>query len=914
MKKLFNLKFLIGIIIFLIIVFFSGIVSLLVDFQWFKEVGYTGVFTTRLFTQFKLGIPIFVILAGVIYLYLQYLKSEYIKNMKVIHTKEQVKSINFKLFLASLGLSLISSFTLSSTYWYEILSYINGADFNLKDPIFNKDVSFFIFRLPLYQALYGVVFGILILLMIITVIFCLFLGIRQGLFELNNNMLRFDRRRGLVFGKEVFELAGRQLAAILSLILVMIGISYILRNYSLVYSPRGVAFGASYTDVHVTLLFNRILAVLSIISAAALFLGLFKKNLKLTLIVVGVMIGANLIQGLLEAGVDRFIVSPNEKDKEQQFINYNIKYTRLGYGLDNIEEKDYLAEVDLSPEDIEENRNTIKDIRINDFAPALEVYNQLQGIRNYYRFNDIDIDRYKINGDYTQVFIAPREIDLSKLDQSSITWLNKHLIYTHGYGVAMSPVNTVTAQGQPNLIIKDIPPVSTVDLQVERPEIYFGELTNDYIVVNNKITKEMDYPLGDTNAEAVYQGKAGISLGGLNRLLFMIDRGSFNFLLSQDINSKSKIILHRNVVERANKIAPFLVYDKDPYIVLNEGKLYWILDAYTISSGFPYSELYMGINYIRNSVKVIIDAYDGTTDFYLADENDPLAVTYSRVFPGLFKSLNEMPQGFKEHFRYPQDIFSIQAEVYKKYHMTNAGVFYNREDMWAIPGESNVQEQQTKAEPLYLNMKLPEEEKEEFILMTPFTPSGKDNMVAWLGARSEGEHYGKLILYKFPKQKMTYGPMQFKARVNQDSTISKELALWDQQGSSVLQGNVIIVPIEESLIYVMPVYIRSTGTNSIPEMKRVVLGYGEKIVMEETLDKALQNIFDMKIEDTAPQVPEVNEPPIPDSQMEDLILKANEAFNKAKEAQQMGDWAEYGIRLDELQSILNEMNQSVQSE
>lgn len=900
-KGIFNWKVLLIGAVFLIIIFFTAAVGFFVELQWYGEVGYTGVFFTRILTQFKLFLPIFAVFLLIAYIYMIYLKKEYTKGSNVIYTKEQLRSANRKILLFSGVVSAFASFGISSTYWYEILKYINSTSFNLTDPLFNMDISFYIFKLPLYNALYSIIFSILVLLTIATLIFYLFIGITGGMLKDPGDIIRMDRGSRSALGRNLLESAGKQLSFLVSSIFLMIGAGFILKNYDLVYSPRGVAFGASYTDISVTLVFNRIFMVLSILGAVSIFYALFKRKVKMTIWIIGIMLGASLIQGAVEMGVERLIVAPNAMDKEERFINYNIKYTKQGYGLDSIEEKDFPAEQTLTAQDIENNQATINNIRINDFEPALEVYNQLQGIRPYYRFNDIDIDRYNINGKYTQVFIAPREMDQTRIPDQN--WLNKYLVFTHGYGIAMSPVNTVTAQGQPNLVIKDIPPVSSVDIKVDRPQIYFGEVTDDYIITNTK-KGEMDYPSGDSNKETFYDGKAGIKLNFLNRIVFAIEKGSINFLLSDYITSDSRIIMNRNIVNRVKKVAPFLMYDGDPYIVINDGKLYWIMDGYTISSLYPYSEPYNGINYIRNSVKVIIDAYDGTMDFYLIDEKDPLAVTYSKIFPELFKKYSDIPEGFVEHFRYPEDIFSIQMEVYSKYHMTNSRVFYNKEDLWTVAGSGqSTGQQNVKPEPSFIVMRLPGEAQEEFILMAPYTPSGKENMIAWMGARMDGENYGKLILYKFPKEKMTYGSSQFRSRVEADPVISSSFSLWGQQGSSLIKGNVVIVPIEKSLLYVMPIYIKSSGTNTIPEMRRVVLGYGDTIVMEDTLDKAITRIFGLKQEEK-PKTPVPDDMPPVEANVKELIEKANNAFEKAKEAQQSGDWAGYGTYLKELEDAL----------
>lgn len=919
LSKFLNWKFILAAIVILIIIFFTTIVGFLVDVQWYSEMGYLNVFFTRIFTQLEVGVPIFIFILILAYLYLIYLKRQYLKHTNIVYQKAQLKKVNRLLLLASAIISLIVSASIASSYWYDILKFINSTSFNLADPLFNQDVSFYIFGLPVYKELYNFVLVTLILLTILTLIFKLIIASAgDNLGQDMGNVLRMDRRQGKELWKSIIESAGRPVAFMMSAIFLLIGAGCLFRNYDLVYSPRGVAFGASFTDVHVSIPFNYAIMGLSVLAAISIFYTLYKKKVKLTLWIIGIMIGASILQGIAEAAYQGLIVQANEIDKEKPYIQNNIKYTQAAYNLGSVEQKDFPAEQNLTAQDIQNNSATIKNIRINDFGPALDAYNQLQGIRYYYRFNDIDIDRYNINGNYTQVFLSAREMDQSKLG-ANLTWQNSHMVYTHGFGVAMSPVNTVTSEGQPDLIIKDIPPASSVDIKIDRPAIYFGELTDDYIITDTNTVKEMDYPSGDDNKYTVYDGSAGINLGGLNRLLFMFKTGDFNFLLSQDINSNSKIIINRNIMDRVQKIAPFLQYDSDPYLVINNGKLYWIIDAYTTTSAYPYSEPLGDINYIRNSVKVIVDAYNGTTNFYLVDDKDPLAVTYGKIFPGLFKSASEIPAGFTEHFRYPEDIFNVQLQVYAKYHMTDPGVFYNKEDLWSVPSNTQTVDQQgVKPEPSYVIMKLPDGTDEEFMLISPYTPSGKDNMIAWLGARMDGSNYGKLIVYKFPKQKVTYGPTQFKARINQDPTISKELSLWNQQGSSVINGTIITIPIDKSLLYIMPVYIKSSGQNSIPEVKRVVLGYGDNIVMEETLDQALNDIF--SLDQTGTQVtppvvtpPSGNQPPSTvSSDVQDLIKRANDEFNAAKEAQQNGDWTNYGAHLSELQNILNQLNQSVQ--
>ena len=533
---------------------------------------------------------------------------------------------------------------------------------------------------------------------------------------------------------------------------------------------------------------------------------------------------------------------------------------------------------------------TIRNIRINDERPLKQTFNQIQSIRLYYDFQDIDVDRYYLNGAYTQVFVSTRELDQFKLDNKAMTWLNQFLKYTHGYGIVMSPVNQVTEEGQPVLLFKNIPPVSATNLKINRPEIYFGEITNHYIIVNTD-EKEFDYPSGSDNVETLYAGESGIALTGFNKLLFALRERSMKLFVSNNISDDSKIIIRRNIMERALAIAPFLTYDDDPYIVLNEedGKLYWILDAYTVSSHYPYSQVFdfngRDVNYIRNSVKVVIDAYEGSTDFYIYDTQDPLIQTYQSIYPDLFKEKDAFPTGLIAHTRYPKQYFDLQANVYQKYHVDNPVVFYNGEDVWDIATEKYMADVQT-VQSNYVMFKI--DELAEFALILPYTPKGKPNMTSLLVARNDGEHYGEIFLYRFPKDKTIQGPIMIESRIDQDSVISPQFTLWGQEGSTILRGNVIVVPIEDSLLYVEPIYIQSDNENSLPEMKRVIIAYADKIVMEQTLQAGLDRLFGKEVPvDTLEQT------------LRELLDKISEKFDMTQES------------LNELELLIQELEEKV---
>lgn len=899
---------------FIFVSFFRQGLNFVTDYQWFSELGYNQVFLTKLKTQLKLGIPIFIISTIFYYVYLILLKKDYYKKTQVHEMGTNEKTINRLLLLPSLFLGFITASSIAGKLWFNLLTFFHSEAFDLKDPIFNKDISFYIFKLPVIEQLLSTLVGLLVALVVVTFLFyvAMFM-IKQPTYYESEEEIKWNKN----FLKKFTELGMRQLTIIGMIFFIIMAANFYLGAYHLLYSSTGAVYGAGYTDIHISLILYRVQMVIALLSAVALLYGYLKKSWKKALLVPASLIVITLLGNMVVLGVEKLVVEPNVMAKETPYIENNIKYTRKAYGLQDVVVKDFDVVNTLTIEDLQNNKETIKNIRINDYRPTIEVYNQLQAIRPYYHFLDVDIDRYMINGEYKQVFLAPRELDQKRLNENAKTWINQHLKYTHGYGVALSPVNAVTSEGQPELLIRNIPPVSSVDINVERPEIYFGELTDDYIIVNTK-EKEFDYPLGgDANAETLYEGTAGISLGGFNRLLYTLRQGSFKILISNSITSDSRIVLHRNVMDRVNKIAPFIYYDEDPYIVIDEGRLFWMIDGYTITSNYPYATPYMEgrNNYIRNSVKVVIDAYNGDVSYYISDINDPVIKTYRNIFPELFKDLEEMPEGLKNHIRYPQVLFDIQSEVYELYHITNPSIFYSREDVWNIAQEKYAGAQQS-AESQYMIMKLPGEEKEEFVLSVPYTPSTLPNMTAILKARNDRENYGELILYRLPKDRNIYGPMQIENRIDGDSQISQSLTLWGDGGSSVIRGNLLVIPIEDSILYVEPLYIRAATQNSLPEVKMVIVAYRDQVVMETTLDLALEKIFGRTVP-AAPteegeereKTPETPQAPTEEGVegVENLIRRANEAFQNANRSSQDGNWGEYGRYINELEEILKQL-------
>jgi uncharacterized membrane protein (UPF0182 family) len=900
----------------LVFVFFTSIINYLVDYQWFSELNFQEVFFKKLVTQIQFFVPAFIILFIILFTYMKIINSHSEKKSGMGISVKARKTKNMLFGLISAVISFIFSLTFVSGVWYNFLIYINKTQFNLTDPIFSKDISFYIFDLPFLNNLYGFLLGLIFVLFVINILYnaITIFSTKVPNNQSQDNITTMYKPENIY--KNILSAASRQLTLLGGVFFVLLAFGFYLRMFELLYSSRGIAYGASYTDIHVTMPFYYAYIGICLLTAVLMFVSWGRKNLKLAVFGPILLVVALVASGLVSAGIQSVVVAPNELAKEEQYLQNNINYTNYAYGLDKVEVSPFALKQDLTAEDIEENRVTINNIPVNDYRLALDIYNQIQGLKNYYQFNDIDIDRYMINGVYRQVFISPRELLTSSIPSQNqgASWINRYLKYTHGYGVAMSPVNEVTPSGQPRLFIRDLPVISDVDITIDRPELYYGELTKDFVIVNSR-EKEFDYPASNTNVETTYEGSGGIKLNLLNRIMFAVREGKLNFLLSQDINANSKILINREIKTRVQKVAPFLIYDEDPYIVVADGKLYWIIDAYTISSRYPYSEPMderSNVNYIRNSVKVIVDAYNGSTSFYIADNTDPIANTYANIFKTVFKPMSDMPESLRAHIRYPQTMFDIQSSMYKKYHMKDARELYNKSDIWDVATQIYTAEEgkdQQAVESAYLIMRLPDSDKEEFLLMVPYTPLGKTNMVAWLAVKNDGENYGQLVQYDFPSGQIVPGPMQVEGIVSQDTIIGPQLNLLATGGNSrVVRGNMLTIPVEDSLLYVEPIYVRAANANALPEMKKVIVYYKNKVVMEDTLEQGLERIFALK--DNKPQAPQQPQQPSTGEQEDvaSLITRANEAFRLSQEAMKNGNWAEYGARLQELQELLNKLN------
>ena len=901
-------KFIIGIIVIGFIAissFLSFGVNLYTDWLWFESANFSSVFKTIITTKISMRLGLWMFFALFLFINLYFTKDKVIELLENAEEKQQEESTVVELnqqqnkysqFLSPQRLNIIylitsavigfvfSSISLSS--WKTVLKFFNATSFNITDPLFNNDLSFYIFKLPLFQLGYQL-FSFLIILtaIIVGVIYFITTSGNSALQKISSS-----------------HTAKNHLSILAALFFAIKAWGYRLDMFNLLYSDRGVAFGASYTDVHAQLLALKVLTFVSLILSLFIVVNIFIKKFKLiafgvaTLIVISILLGT-----LYPAFVQQYQVEPNEVAKETPYIKHNINYTQNAYNLNEITERNFPVKENLTYQKVKNNEVTYNNIRLWDSRPLKSTYSQLQEIRSYYTFNSIDVDRYQIDGELTQVMLGARELNQELLPPQAQTWVNKKLNYTHGFGIAMSPVSKKTNGGAPEFLIKDIPPQSKA-LEIEQPRIYYGEKTNDYVVANTK-AKEFDYPQGDDNKYISYEGQGGVTLNSLFRkVAFSLKYGTLKLLLNNDITPESQLMFDRNIKQRVRKVAPFLEYDSDPYMVVANNQLYWIQDAYTTTNMYPYSEPQRWGNYIRNSVKVVINAYSGQMQFYVADKSDPIIKTYDKIFPELFLAKNKMPTYIQKHLRYPEELFKIQANMYNKYHMENPKVFYNNEDLWNIPKE-NYAGDSIDMQPYYTLMNLPgDKDKSNFIIMLPFTPNKKDNMIAWLGGKSNGE----LILYKFPKQKLVYGPQQIEARIDQESRISEQLSLWDQRGSRIIRGNLLTIPIEESILYVEPIYLQAEQSQ-LPELKRVIAAYGDKVVMEQTLDQALLKVFGIK----KPQQerPDQGEKETVTFTSDELLNNLLSTYEEAQEELKAGNWNNYGEKVKEFEKILQQLKE-----
>ncbi len=876
----------------------------LTDLYWFQALGLTSVFWTRILPQW--GLLALASAAAFAVLWGSFRMAS--KRAERIPLPEELSRMlplrtpfaGWAILAAALVLGVISGNGIRDQ-WEMVLRFINATPFGKTDPIFGRDIGFYIFSLPFHRMFQAWTMQLLFL--------CL--AGSSAIYVLTL-LPKFQLDRRIDVPRSV----KAHLLSIAALMALNWSFGYWLERFNLLYSPRGVAFGASYTDIHADLLALNVMTVLSAVVAVLLLAGITKKTWKYSAGVVGALFATGIIlRGVYPEIIQKYVVVPNEFSKEEPYIQHNIKATVEAYGLDgltilNVDPEQYLTEADL-----EDDPETLTNTRLWEQGPLLRNYKQLQEIRSYYDFYNSDIDRYTIDGKKRQVMIAARELNLREMQNP--TWTNTKLEFTHGYGIVMNPVNEVTQSGQPVLWVKDLPPVSTVPLVIEKPQIYYGETQDNYVFVKTTV-QEFDYPMGESNVRTTYDGKGGVPIGSLwRRLIYALSFNDSKIIFSDVFTPDSRVMYHKNIRERLQKIAPFLIYDSDPYMAVIDGRLTWIQDCYTATGSYPYAEpvtVSTGrdrsrINYIRNSVKATVDAYDGTAKFYVVDEGDPLIATWKRIFPSIFTDGAEMSEALREHIRYPKGLFSIQSEIYRIYHMQDPNTFYNKEDVW----ETIKTDDRGSMDSYYLIMTLSGEEKSEFAIISPFMPVAKNNMIAWLAGRSDGDKYGDLVVYKFPKQRLIYGPTQIAALVDQNPEISSQLSLWSQRGSDVIRGNMLVIPIGKSLLYVQPLYLRAER-GDLPELKRVIVSTGGRVAWAEDFGKALAILIgkDRSIQpQSRPSLPssEASGPKDEDdATLRELALRAQEAWDGSQKALRTGDWENYGRWMKELESLISRMS------
>ncbi len=894
------------VVFFLVWMLNQPIASLLVDWWWFQALGYDEIFVTSLTAKAGLFVVGFVVAAaflGVnVWICERQASIDAFRLAMLIPDApldpRRVLQLVRGLMVASVLAPAMVLAAAATAEWFQLLCYLAPEDFGTSDPVFMRDVGFYVFRLPLLvfvQTWAAATVSLTIMLV-------------AG-YSIARDTLVNRHPQGIVEG------ARRQLTVLGILLFLLVAAGWWLQRFELLFTREGVVWGAGYTDLHARLPAYWAMGALALLVAVALITSLRRPGWRIPAGAAIIYVLARLL--LVEAYpvvVQDYRVKPNELGLELPNLEHNIQATRLAYALDRIEVEPFEAASGLDMDVIRANPLTIENVRVWDDRPLLSTYAQIQEIRLYYDFVDVDVDRYEIDGRLRQVMLAARELEYSNVPAQAQSWVNEHFQYTHGYGIAMSPVNKVTNEGLPELFIQDIPPKVNAGPAIDRPEIYYGELTDNYVFVNTG-ADEFDYPDGAQNAYTRYAGQGGVPIGSLLRkIAFAIHFRSLDILLSDYMEPDSRVMFRRKLVDRVQQLAPFLRFDGDPYMVVDEGRLFWIIDAYTTSPYYPYSEPLNPesgppFNYIRNAVKVVVDAYHGSVELYVADPDDPIVRSYARIFPSSFQPLDAMPAGLQAHIRYPVDFFDAQGAMYRAYHMDDPTVFYNKEDMWALPRELYGGQPKTM-QSYYLVTKLPGEERAEFLLLVPFVPTERDNMISWMAARCDPENYGRLLLYQFPKHKLIYGPMQIEARIDQDPAISEMMTLWSQAGSKVIRGNLLVIPIGDSLMYVEPVYLQAESSK-LPELKRVIVSYENRIAMEQNLERALRAVFDQggggppsEVELGTEDQPDPQAGPVVAQGWVDHAHDASAWFERARQRQVEGDWAGYGHALDALAESL----------
>ena len=917
-------RFKIWLIVAAVLLFFSlsRILSIYLSALWFGSLGYSSVY----WYIFKAKILLFAgsailttLLLSLTFLLFQRLFGAYAFEQRTIILNNQPFQFSPARFIRPLGwvvsgiFGLIYGFKLKDS-WRQFALYLNQPATSTHDPIFGKSLGFYLFSLPLYDLISSWLLGVTFIILCAAVAYSL-LGLPQTVLKPS---VRWSS--GAAF---------RGVCCALALFFLVLSWRTYLSRFPLLWEDHPIFSGVTYTDAHYTLPALLFVSVALVIGAIISLVNAFAlRRFSLLMIAIGLPVVTYIIGVvLIPSYIQGFIVKPNELDRETPYITHNLEWTRRGFGLEQIELRDFDAEHSTAALDLPNNRASLENIRLWDWRALQDTLRQVQAIRTYYDFPDVDVDRYVTAGQTRQMMIAPREINDAKLPPSSRNWINERLIYTHGYGVTMNTANGFTPEGLPQFVLSNMPvDATTPEIKLTRPEIYYGEQTNRYVYVNTK-QNEFDYPQGDQNTYTVYEGSGGIRIGNwFRRMLLAWSIGDLSKLpFSNDVTNNSRVLINRNINEIIDGVAPFLTYDKDPYIVVSgDGRLFWIIDAFTESSYFPYSTHHdvagNSVNYIRNSVKVVIDAYNGTTHFYVFDKQDPLIAAYQRVFPVLFKDVSEMPADLRTHIRYPETLLRAQSEVYNLYHTQNPKTFFQREDAWSIAQQVSIdqkgEKQSTPIDPYYVLMQLPgESQRNEFVLILPFTPSNRNNMIGWMAGRSDAENYGRLLVYNFPKSRLVDGPLQIEARIDQNAQLSGQFTLWNQQGSKVIRGHLLVIPIGRSLVFVEPVYLQAERS-PMPELRLVVVATQEKLGYGPTFNDAMTSLFGEAAQaarpaESGPTVPGETPKPsptgTPSQNLQELVNRAIQEFDDYQRLTSQGKLGEAGQKLEQHRHTLEEI-------
>lgn len=927
-----------GVAVLVAFIVLNTLKTIYIDWLWFQGVGFEAVFAKRITTQailFGGGAAIFLVFFGINI----YLAARPMLRLPMANASDEEQQMLRRLYqltiiAATLFFAVVFG-AIAASQWDTVLAYLEAVPFGIDDPQFGRDLSYYVFELPALRFFYEWAMGVVVLTALVAAGLYLYryltFGVEDG-----------TARQGRI-----------QLILLLALVILLFVFRYWLDRFELNFSTDGRVFGAMYTDINARLPFHYVGMGLGVVTIIALAVAALGRSIYYPMGAMGVWVIAAIIgTAVYPAGLQRFSVDPNELNRERPFIERNIEMTRFAFGLDQMEERPFPAINEVTREEMDANPETVSNLRLLDVDQLRPAYQQLQSIRPLYDFGDVDVDRYEIDGEMRQIMISPRELNPERLPEEAQSWVNQRLQFTHGYGVVMSPVNEIQ-DGLPRLLMQDIPVIG--ELELERPEIYYGENDDRYVIVRTD-EEEFHYPVEGGNTTTVFEGEGGVNIGSMfRRAIFAWEFQDLNLLISDSLTSESTILFRRNIQQRVREVAPFLTLDYDPYIVVSEGQLFWIQDAYTTTTRIPYSEPQMlrrsgnNVNYIRNSVKIVINAYDGSMTFYLVDEADPIVQTYAKIFPELFTPFEEMPDGLKSHVRYPEELFQAQVDKYLIYHLTDPIARYNEEDVWLIPNEVIGDNRTQPVEPYYVMMSLPGEEgnaEAEFTLILPVTPRQRQNTIAWLAARSDGDNYGQLIAYRFPTNSLVFGPFQVENRIENDSAVASQLGLWVRSGVQVLRGNLLMIPIGEGNLFIEPIYLM--GGSNLPELRRVVVVNGNQIAMEPTLEESLAVIFG-EAEPTAPtdeDIPDDVEPPPPDPGDPDqptpepppptptpttappptptpgippglpddlpddvagLVQEASEAYERAQAALQAGDFATYGQEIAIVEQIIQQL-------